>query len=107
MSVELRINRGVAVLNDYFRGRRWLYRLNVSELDVNDFFHCVLAQLFGSYVDGRFQLTAFVETAYGVTISDRTEWAADHGFDVADDDEENVASLTEAWKARIDRLRAI
>jgi hypothetical protein len=80
-----RVATGAALLDEHGNGNGWRRDINKGTLNINDFYLCVLAQLFGNYSAGLQELGLFT-----------TSEAIEHGFDVemgVDDSDE----LTSAW----------
>lgn len=104
-SVESRVTRGIAFLDDRLGREFWLERIDVTTLDVWSISDCVVCQVTGlSYSDGLQVLGA--PGSYGTLT--RARWADAHGFsdDVSNDGIHRYSELTTAWSTRVRQLRA-
>jgi hypothetical protein len=88
-----RVERGAALLDERRPG--WWDEVDVGRLSIRDCDLCVLAQLWGWYLDGRDELFG------GVDQEDDYYNARRHGFDDAP-----FKALTDLWRAAIEHRRA-
>lgn len=75
---------GIDRLNTYFGNTDWQRLINRDTLCIEDYYECVLAQLFGSFGNGRLEL--------GLTRSDELACGFDVDMGFVDQDK-----LTAAW----------
>jgi hypothetical protein len=79
-----RVARGVERLEEHFVDHNWRRDINPDTMCIDDFYLCVLAQLFGNYTEGLYELG----------IKTRSE-EIEYGFEVDGGDDPD--ELTQAW----------
>lgn len=92
--------RGAKLLDKDDRTLNWHTRINTDTFDQEDFWECILGQLFGSYVLGAFALQ---ETGT-VPAEDRVHYGFSTG-EYSKNSHANYARLTAAWKEEVQRRR--
>lgn len=83
------VARGVALLDEKAPG--WRGAINLSELDVSDFYSCPLGQIGGDFVDGA--------KLVGLVLGDPS--IAEHGFYLDDGEWGTFEELNAAWREAI------
>lgn len=67
-----RVKAGAEVLDA--EDERWWLKIDLQDLDVTSYHHCVLGQLYGDYSTG-------LDILYKGELAHYDEWAVAHGFD--------------------------
>ncbi len=99
---EKRVDRGIARLNDYHGGSRWLNRINVKRLNILSPNNCPLGQLFDYYETGVREV--FPEFASSDDNLKTSRWGFYPAFDENKDYRRYKKSgrlLTKIWKEKL------
>lgn len=91
MSFKIEVDRGVALLDKHNPG--WREKIDREKLDLNDFWNCILGQLYGVMDDGMNEL--FGEGQW------RDNDAVAHGFWLNTAKRYDYPGLTSEWKSRL------
>lgn len=88
-----RVHKGIEFLNQKNPG--WHQRIDTDKLDINSIHSCILGQLYGSYMDGIYELWPEGDNdakEYGLTL-----W----GVDLSSD----FDTLTRLWRYAVIKIR--
>src|SRR5579859_5527888 len=93
MTIEQRVQRGIALLDEHIPG--WRARIDVARLDMGSGEDGLIEQLYGTFHKGRLAL--------GLTWNHDETGCIENGFDIAGNErgENNLRDwrvLTEAWR---------
>lgn len=99
-TIESRVQRGIELLDEHY-DHEWRHAIVPSDIRMNDGGKCVLAQLFGDYVDG-LKTLGLSDPLYPYTglVGD---YADDYGFQASVS--ANNAELAEAQKTEYQALQ--
>jgi hypothetical protein len=91
------VTRGVKLLDERTSfGVSWPFHVDINRLNLVEWNCCVLGQLFGNYFDGVTELMLLHPAQYGFDLDNA----------VGPVSLEHYARLTDAWRTRIELLRA-
>jgi hypothetical protein len=93
LTIEQRVDRGAAWLDECRPA--WWAEIDLIRLDLDHQEDCVLGQLWGDYFSVPIMLDEAIASGFD----------SDHAADTVEY-EDDVAALTEAWRALIERRRA-
>lgn len=106
MFQEEQVRRGMALLDERVTG--WDRQLNLTTLDINSYFSCVLGQLYGSYMRGMrmLDLTNEEGVGHGFVVPVMLSPVLDYDEGVMAEGIRQGDELDKTWKALVSSRQA-
>lgn len=101
-AIQVRVKRGADLLDLKCPG--WEKKIHLGTLDMSSATHCVLGQLFTTYIGGVDKLLGIIDPANKI----HARWVKNHGFNAWFDmcACDLFTALTKAWKYQINKRLA-
>lgn len=103
-AVQVRVERGMALLDEKFAGHDWLGRVDLDVLDMQHGLHCIVAQVWGLPF---YQVLSSMGVWNCMSEGEARSFMFRHGLDASwsEDGNDYYRELTAAWKAAIEARR--